>query len=314
MIEFQIHDENGGNGNPFIAVHNNGFIITWNSLNSPTIDYDIQCKIYDFSLNVINNFIVNTNREGNQTCPMIEILDSGFVVCWSTNNLGIRGQKFNFDGSKNGDELQISLKIELPQSLVSVKKINNNNYIVLWSSYGQDGSIQGGVAQLFDNNFNKIGNEFIANNTTIGHQFPHSVVETTNGFIIFYGLKDNSEYGIFGQLFDNDGKMIGDEFLVNSTTQNNQQSAYAHNVNNTIMVTWTSYQQDGHDYGIFCQILNEDCQKIGDEFQVNKISEGNQSSPFICSNKTSCIITWSCYGIGAFGRLFKKDTSNDTEK
>ena len=56
---------------------------------------------------------------------------------------------------------------------------------MLWSSYTQDGSGQAVLAKLFDTDFNGIGDEFVVNATTAGHQNPEDVVNTEDGFIVF---------------------------------------------------------------------------------------------------------------------------------
>src|SRR5262249_55727359 len=46
----------------------------------------------------------------------------------------------------------------------------HGNYVVVWSSYGQDGSGYGVYARRFDANGTPLGNEFRANKTTAGNQ------------------------------------------------------------------------------------------------------------------------------------------------
>ena len=113
----------------------------------------------------------------------------------------------------------------------------------------------------------------MVNTTTAGHQNPEDVVGTENGFIVFFGSEDQSGKGIFGQSFDNNGHRVGNEFQVNTFSDNNQQIARSMNINGEIIVAWGSFGQDGNENGIFAQKLTEAGEKKGDEFQVQKSSE-----------------------------------------
>lgn len=70
---------------------------------------------------------------------------------------------------------------------------------------------------------------------------------------------------------------VGDEFQVNTYTQNDQswpQVAIAENGN--FVVVWGSWQQDGGQDGVFAQVFNASGTPMGGEIQVNQTTERSQ--------------------------------------
>jgi hypothetical protein len=107
------------------------------------------------------------------------------------------------------------------------------------------------------------------------------------------------------------GDRIGDEFQVNSDTQNDQRlSAIAALGTGGFVVAWTSSGQDSSGLGVFAQVFHADGTRRGDEFQVNTFSEYDQSNPSVASlMNRGFVITWHSQGQdghdwGVFGQCF----------
>ncbi len=87
-----------------------------------------------------------------------------------------------------------------------------------------------------------VGNEFLVNTYVLDSQANPSVASFRNGnFIVTWwsDLQDGSNYGIYGQLFDNIGNKIGNEFQVNTYTTDRQQLASVASFSNgNFVVTW----------------------------------------------------------------------------
>lgn len=87
---------------------------------------------------------------------------------------------------------------------------------------------------------------------------------------------------------------IGPEFLVNSHTSNIQiQSAIGMDADGDFVVTWESFSQDGHRYGIYAQRYSAAGVKQGVEFQVNSHTLNSQFNPAIGMDADGdFVITW----------------------
>jgi predicted Zn-dependent protease len=174
----------------------------------------------------------------------------------------------------------------------------NGNYVVVWSSCGQDGSGWGVYAQRYDYQGNRIGGEFRVNTTTAGDQSTAAVaMDNAGNFVVVwlsYG-QDGSGYGVYGQRFNSSGAAQGGEFRVNTTTYDDQIGpSIAMDATGDFVVTWTSYSQDGYGAGVYAQRYNASGLKQGGEFRVNTTTAGNQDySRVAMSDAGSFVVVWS---------------------
>ncbi len=86
--------------------------------------------------------------------------------------------------------------------------------------------------------------------------------------------------GVYAQRYNAAGETQGNEFLVNTTTANNQYNAsVAMDDDGDFVIAWQSQLQDGSEYGIYAQRYNAAGVTQGGEFRVNATTAGNQSLP-----------------------------------
>ena len=104
------------------------------------------------------------------------------------------------------------------------------------------------------------------------------------------------------------------EFQVNTYTESYQDDPKVISLSDgKIVFCWASYGQDGDATGIFCQILNSDGTKAGDEFQVNTYTVNEQNYQSISSlSDSGFIICWGSNGqdgldFGVFGQIFNSN-------
>jgi hypothetical protein len=102
-----------------------------------------------------------------------------FVVVWNSyyqdgSSWGIFGQRFDGAGSPQGGEFQVNTYTTGGQSDyrpgLAVAADSAGNFVVVWSSYGQDGDGQGVFGQRFDSAGSSQGGEFQVNTYTTGNQ------------------------------------------------------------------------------------------------------------------------------------------------
>lgn len=114
---------------------------------------------------------------------------------------------------------------------------------------------------------------------------------------------------------------LGDEFLVNTRTSRDQAGPDVDICENGLVVVWRSYGQDGSSNGIFAQCFDSNCCPVGEEFQVNTTTAGNQTEPSVAMDDTgNFVVTWHGPGIidpnseGIFARWFDPNGSPVTEE
>ena len=94
---------------------------------------------------------------------------------------GVFGQRFNASGLPQGSEFQVNSYTTGYQSDPAVASDANGNFVVVWRSYGQDGSGDGVFGQRFNASGVPQGSEFQVNSYTTGDQLSPRWPRTRTG-------------------------------------------------------------------------------------------------------------------------------------
>ena len=89
------------------------------------------------------------------------------------------------------------------------------------------------------------------------------------------------------------------EFQVNNRTSQSQANVdIADLPNGGFVVSWSSYfGTSGRSNDIFCRVFEPNCSPLGNEFQINQSTSGNQTEPSIAVNASGKIIAaWQGFG------------------
>jgi hypothetical protein len=105
-----------------------------------------------------------------------------------------------------------------------------------------------------------------------------------------------NSYMIIGVFF---ASVNGAEFQVNTHTTNDQRNAaISMDFFGNFAVVWSSYSQDGSSNGIFGQLFDPNCGRLGEEFQINTTSSGNQAEPAVAMDAAAgFIVVWQGPGL-----------------
>ncbi len=195
-------------------------------------------------------FRVNTFTDDIQGRPSVARLnDGGFVLTWHSNlqdgnSWGIYGQRYNANGTTNGEEFRVNTYTDNSQGEPSVTGLNDGGFVVTWHSEDQDGSGYGIYGQRYNASGTKEGGEFQVNTHTVNWQIRPSVAELNDGgFVVTWHsyLQDGSRYGIYGQRYNASGSKVGSEFQVNTETNDYQEYSSVTGLNDGgFVVTWHS--------------------------------------------------------------------------
>ena len=174
-----------------------------------------------------------------------------------------------------GAEFQVNTHTSNEQKNAAIAMDEAGNFVVVWSSYLQDGNSNGIFAQRFDPNCGQLGEEFQVNATSSGNQAePAVAMDAAAGFVVAWqgpGFIEEDREDIFAQQFDPNGLPIGGEFLVNSYTNDQQLfPCAAMNNDGTFIVVWESSNtpMEG-DKAICGQLYDSNGVEFGAEFLVN---------------------------------------------
>jgi hypothetical protein len=224
-------------------------------------------------------FQINTFTTGLQAHPAVaQASDGSFVVVWDSYGQdgsfsSVHGQRFDSAGAQVGTEFQVNTYTTNDQSFPVVAQASGGSFVVVWNSYGQDGSSVGVHAQRFDSAGAAAGTEFQVNTYTTSLQGAAAVAQASDGsFVVVWQSngQDGSYLSVHGQRFDSAGAPAGTEFQVNTYTTSYQYlAAVAQASDGSFVVVWQSNGQDGSYTSVHGQRFDSAGAAAGTEFQIN---------------------------------------------
>jgi hypothetical protein len=180
-----------------------------------------------------------------------------------------------FSASLYGAEFQVNKHTTYDQKNAAIAMDRSGNFVVVWSSYDQDCSSNGVFGRLFDPNCIPLDEEFQINTTSSGNQAePAVAMDSAAGFVVAWqgpGLTEGEQEDIFARRFDPNGLPIGDEFEVNSYTDDQQLfPSAAINDDGTFIIVWESDNMpELGDKAICGQLYDSNGVEFGAEFFIN---------------------------------------------
>lgn len=150
--------------------------------------YGVVARIFDsLGVPVTGEIPVNSYTPDYQWYADCETFaDNSFAVVWCSweqdgSDGTIMMQRFGADGSKVGGETQVNTTTAFYQWLPRIRRNADGAFVVVWSSWNQDGSREGVYLQAFDAGGRKVSFETRANITTAGFQWEPDAVMLPGG-------------------------------------------------------------------------------------------------------------------------------------
>ena len=211
--EFPVNSHTASNqSSPSVSMSGTGaFVVAWTSTSQDGDWEGVFAQRYDSNGSPVGGeFRVNTYTAGSQRYHSVSMSDSGeFVVAWTSymqdgSIWSVYAQRYDTEGNTRGDEFRVNTYTAIEQVFPSVSMNDTGEFLVSWSSNGQDGSDLGVFAQAFDASGNPWGDEFQVNTYTAGEQNRSSVSMTETGeFVVVWSseVQDGSDNGVYAQRF-----------------------------------------------------------------------------------------------------------------
>lgn len=293
-----------------LLLNNENILFVWTENTRDGFGLGIYGQITDKNLTKIGqDFRINDFGVDDQLGQNIVKTSNGFLIVWTSrtqdlSGTGIYCRSFDNDGNKLGFEKQINTFTSNDQYDPSIAKLKNGNYIVTWTSDGQNVSIYNDIyAQVIDNSCNKLGNEFQVFNT-MNNKKRSDVSSLHNGgyVIVCQGNHNGMSNVIMMQIFDEFNNRVNSISIVNSYLSSNARNPKVLSLDNGYYVASWENIQDGSGYGIYIQIYNTNNQKFGTELQVNSNTDSDQKNIYICQVTNGFIVIWNDNLV--YGRMF----------
>jgi parallel beta-helix repeat protein len=307
------------------ALPGGGFIVVWQAEYQDGMDWGVFGQRFDANGAAVGaEFPVNITTKDTQDTPSVAVAaDGSFVVAWHSRDFGgteydIVARRFDAAGTPLSGEIAVNQEVANWQKNAAIATLPNGNFVIAWESQQQDveaeGRSYGVFARQFSASGSPVGDEFQVNTFINGNQGKPAITAlNSGGFVITWQSfsQDASEYGVYGQVYNAFGVASGSEFRLNAYTETSQnRPAIASLSDGGFVATWTSYGQDGDNYGIIAKRFSGSGTPVGDEFVVNTQTAGEQIVPQIAElTSGGFVVTWrsqSTFGsdYGVFARRY----------
>ncbi len=199
-----------------------------------------------------------------------------------------------------GGEFQVNTYTVGDQLRPTVAGRAPGDFIVTWSSVGQDGGFSGIFAQRYDATGLPNGSEFQVNTYTNSGQILSAVSMAPDGRSVVAWLstqQDGLSDGVFAQRLDASGSRLGTEFQVNVVTSGSETNPAVLVVpSGDFVVAWEA-AQDGSNWGIFARRFASNGSALGGEFAVNSYTEDGQFRPALAADAMgNFVVAWDGRG------------------
>ena len=204
----------------------------------------------------------------------------------------------------------------------SIASLSDNNIVVVWESYLQNGNGFNIYGQIFYSNGAKKGNEFPITNYTNSIQTNPKVAASSAGkFMVVWMTQESASASapnhIYGKIFLNNGTKSIDELLINTYIPNSQEGPSITALKNgNFVITWWGWSIVAtSSYNIFAQIFRDDGIKVGIEFLVDTYTSNNHGGPKVTSLPNgNFVVAWvnyaqDCNSEGVFAQIFYSNGS-----
>jgi len=294
------------------------FLVTWDSDGEDGATWSAEARLFDESGTPLTGDLqVNTYTSGAQAYTRAAADGSGrFVVVWSSkgqdgSNYGVFARRFDRDGTPLSPEIPVNTYTTSDQYDAFVATDPSGNFVVTWTSYGQDGDEGAVVARRFDRTGAPLGGEFVVNTFTSGYQYADAVtVDGAGNFVVVWTQYGSGSYGIFARRYDASGSAQGDQFQVDTTSDYDAFADAKSDRAGNFVVVWSGAPTGAGQKDIIGRRFDATGTPLGDEFVVNVDTAGDQLTPTLAMDGAgNYLVTWTgvdASGAGVFGRRFDR--------
>jgi hypothetical protein len=271
----------------------------------------------------LNVIPLATKTADHQERPRVAMLAAGGAAfAWQSGPDGKQQVYTRVISSSHtfaGPEIAVSLRADLHQKTPAIAGLAGGNYVVVWASFGQDGSMLGVYGTLFNAAGQKLANEFKINQfSEFNQRTPAIAALTGGGFVVTWiseGNRGESSVDVMARVYSASATPVGNEFRVNTDTKVCSSPAVAVTSTGNFTVTWCeaaqdlNFQTDNGDEGVRIIPLNNRegwdiyaCAftaaggRLTEAGRINQHSAGNQRNPSIAAIGRSQMVVWSSFG------------------
>jgi hypothetical protein len=240
---------------PSVAAGENGnFLAVWDDCRNNKNSEDVYGRLYS------NNGVALTldfpisdtsySPSGRSAyVPKVKgLADGSYIVAWydyrNGSDYDIYGQRLDASGSPIGGNYLISTTGPGYNDYDLSIAAFDSGYGVFWYSYDPGWSYSNIYGRIFKINGDSIGTTKVINDTVSQSYYPSAAANDSGIMIMWQDYRDDNYYHIYGQRMLWDGSLVGGNYLVGDSLDNDQNEPSIAGTNSGYMVTWYNYYSD----------------------------------------------------------------------
>lgn len=306
----------GDQDDPSVATDPSGeYVVAWTGQNQDVAGgYGIAAQRFSPAGTPLGSeTLVNTTVEGSQLQPSIAMdIEGDYVIAWAgpdENGSGVYFQRYDATGAPAGTETRVNTTTSQDQSDPSVAMDADGDYVIAWTSLGQDGDGLGVYFQRYSADGTPRGSETLVNTTTSASQLEPSVAMDADGdYVITWtsNFQDGSGFGVYFKRYHSSGVAFSLETPVNTTTAFDQGgSSVAMDLAGNYLVAWNSFSNGGFSFDVFAQRFDASGTPQGAEIVVNTTRNSDELAPSVAMDADGdALITWTRSAGGIYSQRF----------
>ncbi|RXK13657.1 hypothetical protein CP985_13295, partial [Malaciobacter mytili LMG 24559] len=259
------------------------------------------------------------DSSGNIYKDITTFPDGSYIIVWQNkdNNLSINVQKFNADGTTDGNIVNLnSAKWEYDPKIVTLA---DGSYAVSWWGNDSEGDMSIFVQQ-FNSDGSKVGEmiQLEGVNKTDGRDQHQGMESLSDGsyIVTWYGENEQGTWSCFTQKFNSDGTLSGSTIELKAPNYkynyNKETPQITELADGTYIIGWWGQDEADLNTNFYIQKFNSDGTLSGEVVQI----DANGTSWALKLKMTelldgSYVVTWSAYNSQGKFTLFAQQFNSD---
>ncbi|MHB1306185.1 MAG: thrombospondin type 3 repeat-containing protein [Limisphaerales bacterium] len=302
---------------PSVAISTSGGYVVWQDNATDGDGLGIAARALDNYLSPIIavTFRVNQQVAGDQENPTARLFrDGSAIFVWQGGPPGrqdVFARILSADRTFLGDEFRVNTYTIGQQGDASVATLQDGGALVVWSSHGQDGSLQGVFGQRLLPDGRKAGPEFMVNETTAYNQRSPAVAALSDGDFVITWVSEQQRFensvDIYTRRYAPTGEARGGEFLVNSGRNLCANPAVCDLPDNRFFVAWSErdLSHPTNNWQIAVKPFESDGESGVETQRISSPTRGKRYAPKLAQAQGTVMVVWtSDWQDGSFEGIF----------
>ncbi|HVM50201.1 MAG TPA: hypothetical protein VMU04_19390 [Candidatus Acidoferrum sp.] len=314
---------------PWVALSSSGGYLVWEDNITDGNGLGISALQMDSGFSgVLSPFRVNSIGAGDQENPQVALLQNGGAVfVWQGGVQGFQHIYARFLSSSKtwlANDAMVNTFTGNMQITPAVTVLTNGNVVVTWASYNEvsSSSMLDVYAQILTPTGAKSGGEFLVNQFTSYNQRTPAIAALSNGRFVIVWVSEQERWtdlagppsvDIYGRVYDVYGSAVGNEFLVNTSSNICANPSVAAGSDGGFIVTWGQKDLSAitNSWDVFARSFSSTLAG-GTTRRVNTFTFGDQYAPRIAATGTDYFAVWTSLGQdgsqeGVYGQVLHND-------